>query len=86
MLHGTLVNRLRVAPHEPDRDGPLLLDIKRTLREHPELAREEIAVSTRNGVVTLEGRVSTRARILEAELACWSVGGVGAIVNRLRAA
>jgi osmotically-inducible protein OsmY len=81
-----VMNRLRVVPHRRYDDGELVRAVRTALSAHEGLSSEGIAVSVHNGVVTLQGSVSSRAASCQAELAAWAVGGVVDLNNRLRVA
>lgn len=81
-----VVNRLRVVPQSHRHDGELLAALQAALRARPGLAVADIAVSARDGLVTLRGSVSSPAVRCEAESAAWAVGGVVDVENQLRVA
>jgi osmotically-inducible protein OsmY len=58
-------------------------DVKEELRWDPDLDATDIAVSVRNGVVTLTGFVKSFTHKLEAEAAAKRVAGVAGVANDL---
>lgn len=59
-------------------------DVEQHLRRDPALQTADIAVSVREGVVTLSGFGLTQAQALEAEAAAKRVDGVAAVANNVR--
>ena len=62
-------------------DSEIEHDVREELKWHPDLAAEDIAISVKNGVVTLAGFTHRYTDRLEAELATKRVAGVLAVAN-----
>jgi len=80
-----VINRLRVVPqgYRPDRE--LSEAVRAALDADRTLVEEAIGFSVCDGVVALEGSVSSSAVRCQAEAIVWAVGGVRDVENRLRA-
>jgi osmotically-inducible protein OsmY len=65
-------------------DAEIERDVKEELRWDPDLDATDIAVSVRNGVVTLTGFVKSFTDKLEAEAAAKRVAGVVAVANDIQ--
>lgn len=80
-----VINRLRVVPqgYRPDRE--LAEALRAALDSDPGLAEEDIGFAVCDGIVSLEGSVSSPAVRCQAEAIVWAVGGVRDVENRLRA-
>jgi osmotically-inducible protein OsmY len=64
-------------------DGEIEKDVKEELRWDPDLDASDIAVSVKNGVVTLTGFAKSFSDKLEAEAAAKRVAGVAGVANDL---
>jgi osmotically-inducible protein OsmY len=62
-------------------DSEIERDVREELKWDPDLAAENIAISVKNGVVTLAGFTHSYTDRLEAELAAKRVAGVLAVAN-----
>src|ERR1700676_2277736 len=62
-------------------DSEIEHDVREELKWDPDLAAEDIAISVKNGVVTLAGFTHSYTDRLEAELAAKRVAGVHAVAN-----
>src|SRR3954447_14750728 len=62
-------------------DSEIERDVRDELNWDPDLDAEDIAVSVKNGVVTLAGFTKSYTDRLEAEIAAKRVAGVRAVVN-----
>ncbi len=78
-----VVNGLEVAPPEDDHDDEVTDAVRIALEKDPFLNADQIRVSTRNDVVTLEGVVRTETQKQMAEHDAWYVFGVDNVINRL---
>lgn len=78
-----VVNGLEVTPPEDDRDDEVTDAVRIALEKDPFLNADQIRVSTRNDVVTLEGVVRTETQKQMAEHDAWYVFGVDNVINRL---
>jgi osmotically-inducible protein OsmY len=78
-----VVNGLEVTPPEDDTDDEVTDAVRIALEKDPFLNADQIRVSTRNDVVTLEGLVSTETQKQMAEHDAWYVFGVDNVINRL---
>ena len=65
-------------------DERIKSDVEQQLRRDPALQTADIAVSVREGVVTLSGFSLSQAQVLEAEAAAMRVDGVVAVANDIR--
>jgi osmotically-inducible protein OsmY len=64
-------------------DSEIERDVREELKWDPDLNADDIAVSVKNGVVTLAGFVPSYSDRLEAEAAAKRVAGVLAVANDL---
>lgn len=78
-----VVNGLEVVPPERDGDDELTDAVRLALEKDPYVDAAQVAVTTRQGVVTLEGAVATPEQREMAELDGWFVFGVDGVVNRI---
>lgn len=79
-----VINRLRVVPQSYRPDGELAEALRAALNSDRTLVEEDIGFSLCDGIVTLEGSVSSPAVRCQAEAIVWAVGGVRDVENRLR--
>lgn len=86
----SVVNRIEVLENpsgeQPIADAWITTQVKAKLVVDPELNPFNIDVDTEDGVVTLSGRVATRAASAEAEKLSRSTRGVVAVRNELQVA
>lgn len=80
-----VVNGLEVVPEEEDNDAEVTDAVRMAFEKDPFLNPDQIYVSTRNRVVTLEGLVRNEAQKQMAENDAWFVFGVNDIINHLEA-
>jgi osmotically-inducible protein OsmY len=84
---GDVINRARKIPFFTDEepimksDSEIERDVRDELKWDPDLDADDIAVSVKNGVVTLAGFTRSYADRLEAEAAAKRVAGVLAVAN-----
>jgi osmotically-inducible protein OsmY len=79
-----VINGLGVTPPEEDNDGEISDAVRLTLEKDPLVNPDQIRVSTRNAVVTLQGQVPTKSEREAAEFDAWYVFGVDKVVNQIR--
>ncbi|MEW6353075.1 MAG: BON domain-containing protein [Pseudomonadota bacterium] len=78
-----VVNNLRVEPPERDSDDEITDALLLVLEKDPLLDADQIRVSTRDRVVTLEGFVNTEEDRKMAEWDAWYVAGVNQVINNI---
>src|SRR3979409_599428 len=83
---GGVINRARKSPYLDEEqimksDSEIERDVREELKWDPDLDAEDIAVSVKNGVVTLAGFTKSYSDRLEAEAATKRVAGVHAVAN-----
>jgi osmotically-inducible protein OsmY len=78
-----VVNRLEVAPPEQDNDDEIGDALRLALEKDPLVHADQIRVSVRNRVVTLEGYVVTKEEMKMAEWDAWYLFGVEEVVNNI---
>lgn len=78
-----VVNGLEVVPAAEDSDAEVTKAVRLVLDKNPLVRADDIRVSTRQWVVTLEGRVPSSAQRDMAEWDAWYVLGVDKVLNRL---
>ncbi len=81
-----VVNALAVVPAEEDNDAEVVDALRLVLEIDPFVRSDQIAVSCRNYVVTLEGCVRTEAERRRAEEDAWALFAVDRVVNRIELA
>lgn len=79
-----VVNGMAVEPPEEDHDEELSDAVRLVLTRDPFINADQIRISARNSVVTLEGLVLNGVQRRAAENDAWYVFGVDKVVNRLR--
>jgi osmotically-inducible protein OsmY len=78
-------NQLRVVPPEQENDGELTDAIRMVLEKDPLVHAGQLAVSARDGTVTLLGYVASSEERRLAVLDTWYVPGVHEVVDRIAA-
>jgi osmotically-inducible protein OsmY len=79
-----VINGLGVTPPEEDNDGEISDAVRLALEKDPLVNPDQIRVSTRNAVVTLQGQVPTESECEAAEFDAWYVFGVDKVINQIR--
>jgi osmotically-inducible protein OsmY len=78
-----VINGMAVEPPEEDDDDEMTEAVRMVLEKDRFVNADQIHVSTRNSMVTLEGVVRTEAQKEMAEFDAWYVFGVDKVVNKL---
>lgn len=78
-----VINGMGVTPPEEDNDGEISDAVRLALEKDPLVNPDQIRVSTRNAVVTLQGQVPTRSEREAAEFDGWYVFGVDKVINQI---
>lgn len=78
-----VINGMEVVPPEEDNDDDVTEAVRMVLEKDRFLNADQIQVTTRNFVVTLEGVVRTEAQKEMAEFDAWYVFAVDKVVNNL---
>ena len=78
-----VVNGLGVTPPEQDSDAAMTEAVRLVLEKDPFVNPDQIRVSTKGSVVTLEGLLPTESEREMAEYDAWYVFGVDKVVNRI---
>jgi hypothetical protein len=79
-----VINGMRTPPDEPDRDDDMTDAVRMALEKDPFVNASQIRVSTRDGVVRLQGLVPKVAEREMAEFDAWYVFAVDRVDNELR--
>ena len=79
-----VINGMAVEPHEEDNDEELLDAVRLILEKDPFVNADQIRVSAKNSVVTLEGLVINDVQRRKAENDAWYVFGVDKDINMLQ--
>lgn len=79
-----VVNGLEVVPPQADSDAEIEEALRLVLDADPLVHPDQIRISSRNSVVTLEGYVATDEEKKMAELDAWYLFGVDRVANRLQ--
>ena len=79
-----VVNGLEVVPGEEDDDSEITDAVRLALEMDPLVDADEVAVSTRQAVVTLRGVVRSDVQRRAAERDAWCVFGVDGVRSELR--
>jgi osmotically-inducible protein OsmY len=79
-----VINGLGVTPPEDDNDGEISDAVRMALEKDPLVNPDQIRISTRDAVVTLQGQVPTESECEAAEFDAWYVFGVDKVVNQIR--
>ncbi len=79
-----VVNGMAVEPPEEDSDEEITEAVRLVLKKNPLVNGDQIAVNTRNAVVTLEGLALNKTQKHIAEFDAWYVFGVNKVVNTLQ--
>ena len=80
-----VVNGLGVTPPETDNDDAIIDAVRLALEKDPFVNPDQIRVTSRNAVVTLQGLVPTAAEREMAEFDAWYIFGVDKVVNKILA-
>lgn len=78
-----VVNALAVRPSEEDNDAEIVDALHLVLEADPYIHAERIGIGSSDGVVTLEGVVSSQGEKSRAEMDAWYLYAVDGVVNRL---
>lgn len=78
-----VINELEVVPPEEDNDDEIADALRLVLESDPYLRAEQIAIASRERVVTLSGGVATHGERARAELDAWCLFGVEKVVNNI---
>lgn len=79
-----VVNSLEISPPEEDNDDEIADALRLVLETDPVVPAEQIGISARDHVVTLEGIVATEQQRRHVELDAWYIFGVSDVVNRIQ--
>ena len=79
-----VINGMAVEPPEEDNDEEMLDTVRLVLTRDPFVNADQIRVSTKHSVVTLEGLVINDVQRRAAENDAWFVFGVDKVVNKLK--
>jgi osmotically-inducible protein OsmY len=79
-----VINGMAVEPHEEDNDEELLDAVRLILEKDPFVNADQIRVSAKNSVITLEGLVINDVQRRMAENDAWYVFGVDKVINLLQ--
>jgi osmotically-inducible protein OsmY len=78
-----VVNGIGVTPPEEGSDGEISDAVRIALEKDPMVNPDQIRVSTRDAVVTLQGQVPSDSERHAAEFDAWYVFGVDKVINRI---
>lgn len=78
-----VVNQLVVSPGEEDSDDEIVDALQLVLEADPYVRADEIGIGCADGVVTLEGQVSSHGEKTRAEMDAWCLFAVNSVVNHL---
>ena len=78
-----VINALEVRPPEEDNDNEIVDALKLVLEMDPLVQADQIHVSCRDYVVTLEGVARTEEELRQAEFDAWCIFAVDDVVNRI---
>lgn len=78
-----VVNGLEVVPSEEDNDDEVTDALRLVLETDPYVHADQIGISTRNYVVTLEGVVASEEERKRAETDAWCLFGVDKVINHI---
>ena len=79
-----VINGMAVEPHEEDNDEELLDAVRLVLEKDPFVNADQIRVSAKNSVITLEGLVINDVQRRMAENDVWYVFGVDKVIDTLQ--
>ena len=79
-----VINGMAVEPHEEDNDEELLDAVRLVLEKDPFVNADQIRVSAKQSVITLEGLVINDMQRRMAENDAWYVFGVDKVINMLQ--
>jgi osmotically-inducible protein OsmY len=78
-----VINGLEVVPVQDDTDDEITDAVRIVHQKNPFVDASQIAINTRNAVVTLEGLVRNQTEKRLAEYDAWYVFGVDGVINQL---
>jgi osmotically-inducible protein OsmY len=78
-----VLNCLEVAPPEEDNDDEVTDALRLVLEKDPFINADQISISARDGVVTLEGLLPSEKEKEMAEFDAWYIFGVDRVINRI---
>ena len=78
-----VINGMAVEPPEEDNDDEITDAIRMVLEKNRLVNQDQIRVSTKSSVVTLEGEVLSEAQKNMAEFDAWYVFGVDKVINKV---
>ncbi len=78
-----VINGLGVTPPEDDSDDEITDAVRVALEKDPMVNPDQIRVTTRNSIVTLQGQVPTESERQAAEFDAWYVFGVDKVVDQI---
>lgn len=78
-------NALEISPPEEDNDEEVVEAMRLVLETDPLVHAEQIAIGSRDFVVTLQGVVSSEDERQRAELDAWFLHGVRGVINEIEA-
>jgi osmotically-inducible protein OsmY len=79
-----VINGMAVEPHEEDNDEELLDAVRLVLEKDPFVNADQIRVSVKNSVITLEGLVINDVQRQMAQNDAWYVFGVDKVIDMLQ--
>jgi osmotically-inducible protein OsmY len=79
-----VINGMAVEPHEEDNDEELLDAVRLVLEKDPFVNADQIRVSAKNSVITLEGLVINDVQRRMAQNDAWYVFGVDKVIDMLQ--
>jgi osmotically-inducible protein OsmY len=79
-----VINGMAVEPHEEENDEELLDAVRLVLEKDPFVNADQIRVSSKNSVITLEGLVINDVQRRMAENDAWYVFGVDKVIDALQ--
>jgi osmotically-inducible protein OsmY len=78
-----VVNALEVVPAEEDNDDEITDALRLALETDPHVHADQIGISTRNRVITLDGVVASEQERRRAEADAWCLFAVDEVINRI---
>ena len=79
-----VINGMAVEPPEEDNDEELVDTVRLVLKKDPFVNADQIRVSAKHSVITLEGRVINDVQRRAVENDAWYVFGVDKVINKLQ--
>jgi osmotically-inducible protein OsmY len=79
-----VINGMAVEPPEEDNDEELVDAVRLVLRKDPLANADQVRVSSKHSVITLEGRVINDVQRRAVENDAWYVFGVDKVINKLQ--